>query len=86
MRDSLLARGPYKISRDENDSCSLPCFSYCTRKERGLHFSKCPNAIVASLPQDIDQISQLSLKALTPPSLQLVTSSFSEAAPTMAWQ
>ena len=51
-----------------------------------MHFSKCSNAVVVSLPQDVDQISQLSLKALTPPLLQLVASSFSEAAPTMAWQ
>ena len=73
MRDSLLARGPCKISRDKKDSCIFPCFSYYTWKERGLNFSKCSNAVVvASLPQDVDQISQLSLKALTPPPLQLV--------------
>ena len=86
MRDSLLARGPCKISRDKNDSCIFPCFSCYIWKERGLHFSKCSNTIVASLPQDVGRASQLSFKALMPPTLQLVVSSFSEATPIMAWQ
>lgn len=85
MRDSLPTRQCYKISKDKDDSCIFHAFSTLFGKGGAVLFP-CSKAFVApttsGCSSDISAVFQGPHAPV--PHLKLVSSSFPQAAPTMA--